>query len=55
LYFAWLRIFRPVAVCEPGNVCAIPEVRATYKLVFWIVVALVVVALSFPYVVPLFY
>jgi mercuric ion transport protein len=55
LYFAWRRIFRPVAVCEPGNVCSIPEVRATYRLVFWIVVALVVVALSFPYVVPLFY
>lgn len=55
LYFAWRRIYRPVAACKPGEVCAIPQVRATYKLIFWIVVALVVVALSFPYVVPFFY
>jgi mercuric ion transport protein len=55
LFFAGRRIFRPVEACKPGEVCAIPQVRATYKLIFWIVAALVVVALSFPYVVPLFY
>ncbi|MCR2721458.1 mercuric transporter MerT family protein, partial [Salmonella enterica] len=41
--------------CKPGEVCAIPQVRTTYKLIFWIVAALVVVALAFPYVLPLFY
>jgi mercuric ion transport protein len=55
LFFAARRIFRPVEACKPGEVCAIPQVRATYKLIFWIVAALVLVALSFPYVVPLFY
>jgi mercuric ion transport protein len=55
MYFAWRRIYRPVAACKPGEVCAMPEVRITYKLIFWIVVALVVVALGFPYVVPYFY
>lgn len=55
LFFAARRIFRPTRVCKPGEVCAIPRVRTVYKLVFWIVVALVVVALAFPYVLPLFY
>ena len=55
LFFAYRRIFRPVQACQPGEVCAVPQVRATYKVIFWIVAALVVVALVFPYVLPLFY
>ena len=55
LLFAWRRIFRPASACKPGEVCAIPQVRATYKLIFWIVAMLVLVALGFPYVVPFFY
>lgn len=55
LFFAWRRIFRSDAACKPGEVCAIPQVRTTYKLLFWVVAALVVVALGFPYVLPLFY
>lgn len=54
LLVAYRRIFRPAA-CRPGEVCAIPQVRATYKIIFWVVVALVLVALAFPYVLPLFY
>ncbi|WP_273660679.1 mercuric ion transporter MerT [Pseudomonas aeruginosa] len=55
LFFAWRRIYRQAAACKPGEVCAIPQVRATYKLIFWIVAALVLVALGFPYVMPFFY
>lgn len=55
MLFAWRRIFRPVQTCKSGEVCAIPQVRTTYKLIFWIVAALVSVALGFPYVVPFFY
>lgn len=55
LFFAYRRIFRPVAVCRPGEVCAEPQVKTTYKMIFWLVVALVLVALAFPYVVPFFY
>jgi hypothetical protein len=43
------------AACKPGEVCAIPQVRTTYKLIFWIVAVLVLVALGFPYVMPFFY
>lgn len=55
LYFAWRRIFRPAQACQPGEVCAIPQVRSTYKLIFWIVAALAAVALAYPYLLPLFY
>lgn len=55
LFFSWRRIFRPVNDCKPGEVCAIPQVRSSYKLIFWIVAALVVVALAFPYLLPFFY
>ena len=49
------RIFRPAQACQPSDVCAIPQVRATYKIIFWVVAALVLIALVFPYVLPLFY
>lgn len=55
LFLAWRRIFRPADVCKPGEVCAIPRVRTAYKGIFWTVVALVIVALGYPYVVPFFY
>ncbi|WP_296933549.1 mercuric ion transporter MerT [uncultured Marinobacter sp.] len=55
MYLAWRRIYRPVEQCSPGETCAIPQVRKTYKVIFWVVTALVLVALVFPYILPLFY
>lgn len=55
LFVAWRRIYRPVAACKPGETCAMPPVRTTYKAIFWIVAALVLIAMLFPYVLPLFY
>ncbi len=55
LFFAYRRIFRPVQACEPGEACAVPQARLAYQVVFWIVAALVIVALAFPHVLPLFY
>lgn len=55
MFFAYRQIFRPVQDCKPGEICAVPPVRRAYQVVFWIVAALVVVALAFPYVLPLFY
>ena len=55
MVFAYRRIFRPARACEPGEVCAVPRVRTTYKVIFLAVAALVLVALAFPYVLPLFY
>lgn len=55
MFFAWRRISRPVQACKPGEVCAIPQVRTTYRFIFWIVAVLVLVALGFPYAMPFFY
>jgi mercuric ion transport protein len=55
LYFAWRRIWRPAAACRPGEVCAVPEVNSAYKALFWVVCALVLIALAFPYIAPWFY
>lgn len=55
LFFAYRRVFRPAVACEPGEVCAIPRVRLTYKVLFGLVVALVLIAVSVPWLVPYLY
>lgn len=55
MVFAWRQIYRPAGACEPGDICAVPRVRTAYKVIFWIVALLIVVALGFPYALPLFY
>src|SRR5438874_5369570 len=34
LFFAGRRVFRPAVACKPGQVCATPQVRRTYKVLF---------------------
>lgn len=55
LFMAYRRIFQPTRPCKAGEICAIPRVRSTYRFFFWIVAALVLAALLFPYVLPFFY
>ena len=55
MFFAWRRIYRPSANCNPGDVCALPQTKRLYKALFWVLAALVLLALSFPYLAPLFY
>jgi mercuric ion transport protein len=55
LYFAYRRIYRPAGECEPGEVCALPQVKTAYKVIFWSVAVLALIALVFPYAAPLFY
>lgn len=55
LAFAGRRVFRPLEDCKPGEVCAVPNVRTAYKLAFWLIAALVLLGLVFPYMAPLFY
>jgi mercuric ion transport protein len=54
---AYRSIYRPPApeVCEPGTLCAAPKARRIYRVTFWIMSAMVVVALGYPYAAPLFY
>lgn len=55
LFFAWRRIWQPATACTPGDVCAVPKVKHTYKTLFWLVAVLVLIALTFPYFAPWFY
>ena len=55
LFFAWRKIYQPVEQCEPGQVCAVPETRRIYKITFWVVATLVVVAFASPYFAWIFY
>lgn len=55
LFFAWRGIFRPANACKAGDVCAAPRVRTAYRVTFWIVAALILIAIAFPYALPLFY
>jgi mercuric ion transport protein len=55
LCLAGLRLYRPAKPCSPGEVCALPRVRILHKIAFWTGVILVLAALAFPYVLPLFY
>jgi mercuric ion transport protein len=55
LAVAWRRVYRPAAACKPGEVCAIPQVRTRYRVLFWIVALLVAAAIAFPYAAPWFY
>ena len=55
--FAWHKIYRvpAAAECERGTVCARPQTNRTYRVMFWIVSALVLLGVTFPYYAPLFY
>jgi mercuric ion transport protein len=55
MFFAWKRVYRSEAECKPGEVCALPQTTVAYKIIFWTVAMLVLIALSFPYLAPLFY
>jgi mercuric ion transport protein len=55
LFFSYRHIVRPAVACQAGEVCAVPEVRATYKILFGLAVALLLVAVSYPWIVPYLY
>ena len=55
MVFSWRQIYRPAEACQPGEICAVPQVRTAYKVVVWIVALLILTALVFPFVLPLFY
>ena len=56
--FAYREIFVKAAqpeACEPGALCAAPQTNRIYRVIFWVVSALVLFSLAFPYFLPLFY
>lgn len=56
LFFAYRSIFRPRQLsCEQGRVCARPSVNKAYKILFWVVAILVLIAFAYPLLMPLLY
>lgn len=56
LGFAWWKVYRrPVAECEPGAACGVPQTDRTYKTAFWVVTVIVLTLITFPYYAALFY
>ena len=50
LGFAFYRAYRPQAAeCAPGESCAVPENRRRQRLLLWIVAAVALLLLTFPY------
>jgi mercuric ion transport protein len=54
---AYRKIFKAAApeACEPGTLCAVPQTRRIYRVMFWVVSVMVLVALVFPYAARFFY
>ena len=50
LFFAWRRLYRPATECADGEVCAVPTVKRGYRVLFWVVTALVALSAVAPYV-----
>ena len=55
MFLAWWKIFRRAESCPPGEICAVPKIQRIYRVLFWLVSLLVLIALLFPYFLPLFY
>ncbi|CAB4244448.1 Mercuric transport protein MerT [Methylacidimicrobium sp. AP8] len=53
LFFAWRAIFGGAASCKAEEACAAPRAAKVYKILFWLVAALVMFALGFPYLLRL--
>ncbi|PKL94431.1 MAG: mercuric transport protein [Gammaproteobacteria bacterium HGW-Gammaproteobacteria-8] len=50
LFFAWRRLYRPRTECAEGEVCAVPEVKLAYRVLFWTIAGLVALSAIAPYV-----
>jgi len=55
LVWAWHRLYRVPQKCEPGELCAVPQVRRRQRLIFWIVASALTLLLAFPWYAFLFY
>jgi len=55
LALAWRRLYRQPAACEPGKACADITVMRRQRFIFWLVAALLLLLLAFPWYASLFY
>lgn len=55
LALSWRHVWRSPEDCIPGQLCAKPEVKWSYRVLYVVVVLLLFVAISFPWIAPWFY
>lgn len=55
MIFSYRKIYsaKPADVCLPDSFCAKPKTHRNYRIIFWIVSVLVLIALLYPYFVTL--
>ena len=51
ILFVWsgIKIYRPIAACEPGTTCATPQIRKKRQIIFWLatITALILVTSNY--------
>lgn len=55
LVLAYRKIWKPADACVPGTMCAVPQTKLLYKILFGVVALLILASLGFPYVAHYFY
>ncbi|WP_445766574.1 mercuric transporter MerT family protein [Rheinheimera sp.] len=43
------KLYRPVAACEPGTACAVPQVRKRRQVIFWLAACTALILVSSNY------
>lgn len=53
--FGWAgwKVYLPVTACEPGTVCAVPQVRNRRQMIFWITALIALAIVTSTYWIPL--
>jgi mercuric ion transport protein len=54
-FAGWRTYRRPVAACELGTTCALPQKDRIYRALFWVIALIVLALITFPYYIALFY
>jgi len=52
LTWAGWQLYRPIAHCPEGSICATPSTRRRYRLIFWWVIFVSIVLVMSPYWIP---
>lgn len=54
LVWAGYKVYKPIESCEPGSVCAVPQIRIRRQILFWFVSAIALCLVTSAYWLPLF-
>ncbi len=52
-FWAGMQVYRPMEKCRPDSICAIPETRLRYQVLFWLAAFIALVLVTGVYWIPL--